>query len=296
MAQEGKEKKKKWYSGMRNKYRLVFMNDETLEEAVRFRLTPMNLFVALGTIVIVLIFLTTILIAFTPLREYIPGYASVGLQKRLYELQIRTDSIERDLQKKDQYIQNIKNVINGADLPGEKAVPVDTSSKKYNAIHLKKSPEDSLLRIEVENQEKYSLRHKEGKQGSITGRSSLGNVLLFCPLKGVVTNGYNPAIQHYGVDIVAARNEAIKAILDGTVILSTYSVETGYTIVIQHSENILSVYKHNSALLKKAGDIVRAGEAIAIIGQTGELTTGSHLHLEIWYNGSPVDPKNYISF
>jgi murein DD-endopeptidase MepM/ murein hydrolase activator NlpD len=296
MTQDKKDKKKKSFlNKLRNKYRLVIMNDETLEERLTFRLSRLNVFVVLGTLTIILIILTTILIAFTSLREYIPGYTNVGLQKKLYELQIKTDSIEKGLEKKDLFIQNMKDVMNGKDLSVDIPLTKD-SLHKYNNIKLKKSPEDSLLRAEVENQGKYNLYRFENTENVRQKNQSIGKVLFFIPLKGVITNGFNTKQDHYGIDIVAKQNEAIKCVLDGTVIFSNWTLETGYTIVIQHQENIISVYKHNSALLKKEGDFVKAGDPIAIIGQTGELATGPHLHFELWSDGNPVDPKDYINF
>jgi murein DD-endopeptidase MepM/ murein hydrolase activator NlpD len=296
MAQDKKDKKKKsWMNRLRNKYRLVIMNDETLEEQVTFRLSRLNVFVVLGTLTIILIILTSILIAFTPLREYIPGYTNVGLQKKLYELQIKTDSIENGLEKRNRFIQNMKDVMNGKDLSTDVPLSKDTLHK-YNNIKLKKSPEDSLLRAEVENQGKYNLYRFGNSENVRQKNESIGKVLFFVPLKGVITNEFNPSQNHYGVDIVSKQNEAIKCVLDGTVILSNWTLETGYTIAIQHQQNIVSVYKHNSALLKKEGEFVKAGDPIAIIGQTGELTTGPHLHFELWSDGNPVNPKDYINF
>jgi murein DD-endopeptidase MepM/ murein hydrolase activator NlpD len=271
------------------------MNEETLEERFTFRLSRMNVFVALGTLTIILIFLTTILIAFTSLKEYIPGYTNVGLQKRLYELQIKTDSIEKSLQRRDKFIENLRNIISGKDLSTDVPLPKDTANK-YSNIRIRKSSEDSLMRVEIENQGKYNLYKIENSEAAFSRNSPIGSVLFFSPLKGVITSGFNPAIQHYGVDVVSKQNEAIKSVLDGTVIFSSWTLETGYVIAIQHQQNIISVYKHNSALLKKEGEFVRAGDPIAIIGQSGELTTGPHLHFELWNDGYPVDPKVYITF
>lgn len=271
------------------------MTDDTLEERFTFRLSRLNVFVALGTLAIVLIFLTSILIAFTPLREYIPGYTNVGLTKKLYRLQMRTDSIERDLEMKDRFIQNLKDIVEGKDLPGE-IRPTKDTMKRYGDIKIKRSEEDSLLRLEVDNQGKYALYNMEKLETAGQKKSSLGSVLFFSPLKGVITNGFNLVQKHYGVDIVAKQDETIKAVLDGTVIFSTWTLETGYVIAIQHGQNIISLYKHNAALLKKTGDFVKAGEPIAIVGQTGELITGPHLHFELWSDGNPVDPKEYIIF
>jgi len=295
MEQKQPGQKGKWYRKLKNKYRLVFMNDETLEERLTFRLSRLNVFVALGTLTIILIFLTTILIAFTPLREYIPGYSSVRLQRGLYELQMKTDSIEKELQRKDKYLENIKNVINGTNLTSQVPGSKDTM-RHYGDVQLTHSVEDSLLRVEVENQAKYSLYRMESPGSSTRAKSSLGNVLLFVPIKGTITDQFNPVRQHFGVDVVAKENEAIKAILDGTVIFTGWTVETGYVIAIQHVQNVISIYKHNSALLKREGERVKAGEPIAIIGQTGELTTGPHLHFELWYDGTPINPVDYISF
>ncbi len=271
------------------------MTDDTLEERFTFRLSRLNVFIALGTLTIVLIFLTSILIAFTPLREYIPGYTNVGLTKNLYTLRLKTDSIERDLARKERYLQNIRDIINGKDLTTDKPILKD-SARNYSAIRIKRSVEDSLLRLEVENQNKFSLYKIESADKAESRKSSIGGLLFFAPLKGIVTNEFDPARRHYGIDIVAAQNEAVKAVLDGTVIFSAWTLETGYVVAIQHHQNIISFYKHNSAILKKNGDIVRSGDPIAIIGETGELVTGPHLHFELWNEGNPVNPKDFISF
>ena len=294
MAKEKLSGRKYWIWKLRNKYRLVFMNDETLEERFTFRLSRLNVFIALGTMTIILIFLTSILIAFTPLREYIPGYTNVGIRKRLYALQFKTDSIEKDLQKKDLFIKNLKDIINGKDLPAEPETTPRTK-QSYNNIKNKKSVEDSLLRMEIEAQNRYNISRMVSS-GSPANSRFIGNILFFTPLKGIITNEFHPAEKHFGVDVVAKNDEAIKAVLDGTVIMSDWTLETGYVIVLQHRQNLVSVYKHNSALLKKCGEFVKAGDPIAIIGETGEFATGPHLHFELWNDGNPVDPKQYISF
>ena len=272
------------------------MTDDTLEERFTFRLSRMNVFIALGTLAIVLIFLTTILIAFTPLREYIPGYTSVGLTKRMYRLQMKTDSIERELVAKEDYLTNIRDIINGKNLPEEDRSVTGDSVKRYGNVKIKRSAEDSLLRLEVENQSKYDLYKIESRENSTQKKSTLGGALFFTPLKGIITNPFDPVQKHYGVDIVAKQNEAVKVVLDGTVLFSNWTLETGYVIIVQHPGNIISMYKHNSANLKRPGDYVRAGDPIAIVGETGELSTGPHLHFELWSDGAPVDPKEYIKF
>jgi len=289
------KKRIKWYNKLKWKYRLVIMHDETMEERLTFRLTRLNVFIALGTLAIVLIFLTSMLIALTPLREYIPGYTDVGLKKDLYELNLKTDSIEKALISKDLYIRNMKMVISGEGFPEETAEPGD-SDIQYDDIRLIRSEADSLLRIEVENQSKYSLYQTDIKGQKSQRDLLLGNVVFFSPIKGMITNDFDPDRQHFGVDIVSKKNDAIKSVLDGTVIFSNWTVETGYVIGIQHPHSLISIYKHNSALMKRVGDIVKAGEVIAIIGESGEFSTGPHLHFELWNQGTPVNPVDYISF
>lgn len=294
MAGEKERKKNRWGYKLRNKYRLVFMNDETLEERLTFRLSRLNVYIALGTLTIILILLTSFLIAYTPLREYIPGYTNIGLTKKLYALQIRADSIEKEVKKKDIFIQNIRDVINGKDLTTDVPLSKDTLHK-YSNIRIKRSAEDSLLRSEIENQGKYDLyKIESGDAGS--KKFSLGGVLFFVPLKGIITHNFDPMEKHFGIDIVSKKEATIKCVLDGVVIFSGWTLETGYVMTIQHQQNIISVYKHNSANLKQEGDIVKAGDPIAIIGETGELTTGPHLHFELWNEGNPVNPIDYITF
>jgi murein DD-endopeptidase MepM/ murein hydrolase activator NlpD len=280
---------------LRDKYRLVILNEETFEEKLSFKLTRLNVFVVLGLLSILLVFITSYIIAFTPLREYIPGYTDVAMQRRIYELQMRSDSIERALHSNELYLQNIRLVL-GADSMAiiRKASPDTTTKKSYTDIFDKRSPEDSLLRLDYENQSKYNLFYSDSP--SEKSAPAARSYTFFCPVKGTVTSKFNPLMKHFGIDIVANSNEPIKAVQDGTVVFSGWTVETGNVIAISHPGNIVSVYKHNSVLLKKEGSIVRAGETIAIIGESGELSTGPHLHLELWINGNPVNPADYIVF
>ena len=290
---ETEKKKKKLVSRLRSKYRLVFMNDETFEEKASLRLSPINVFVFIGTIALTLITLVIYLIAFTPLREYIPGYADLNMQRSIYRLTYLADSLEQEMAYKDQYINNLNRVVNGTvgddDSVGARPPAQPQELAKPNT----RSPEDSMLRVMIESADRYELTAPQERSGRSTDISSF---FFFTPVKGTVTNTFKNIDKHYGIDVVAAQNEAIKATLDGTVILSTWTNETGYVMAIQHSNNLISLYKHNSVLLKKAGTYVKAGEAIAIIGNSGEYSSGPHLHFELWYNGSPVNPKDYISF
>ncbi|MBI9038483.1 MAG: M23 family metallopeptidase [Bacteroidales bacterium] len=289
-----KEKKKIWKKKLRNKYNLIIRNDETFEEKISIRLTKLNVFIIVSSLIIILVVLVIYLVAFTSLREYIPGYTDVSLRKKLYELQSRADSLEADFKRKDLFIHNIKKIIEGEEIVDE--LPKGNESNvDYDTIKLYKSTEDSILRAEFENRDVYNLRFDDNGE-LYRNASSIRGFNFFAPIKGIITNKFNLAEKHYGIDIVAKKNEAIKATLDGTVIFSDWTPETGYVIGIQHKRNIISVYKHNSALLKEEGSFVKAGETVAIIGESGELTTGPHLHFELWYNGTPVNPEDYISF
>ncbi len=297
MAKKKKEKGK-WFDRLRNKYRLVIMNDSTFEEKLSFRLSRLNVFVVLGTLSIVLVFLTTYIIAFTPLREYIPGYARVDLQKQFYDLQLKTDSMQQVFKSNDLYLKNISTIINGG-------TPVDYSStdlkdanaekKDFKNLSLDKSESESKLRKEVENMSKEYLAVMK-TDNSHPSNNTLKNFFFFTPVKGVLTNLFNINEKHFGVDIAGAKDEPIKSVLDGTVVFAQWTLDNGWVIAVQHAQNVLSVYKHNSTLLKKEGSMVKSGEPIAIIGNSGENTSGMHLHFELWFNGVPVNPKEYISF
>jgi murein DD-endopeptidase MepM/ murein hydrolase activator NlpD len=287
-----KKRRQELLSKLKAKYRLVIMNDQTFEEKVSLKLSPLNVFVVAGSLIIFLITGTIYTIAFTPLREYIPGYADVTLRRKLVTLLSKTDSLETKVHVRDEYIEKIKNVISGNITADRSANPKDTTNK-YHDVGNTRSKEDSLFRAEVEGQEKsYSLAVNE----SATNKNDISSFFFFSPLSGVVTSSYNANEGHLGVDVAAAKNEAIKAALDGTVIQSAWSLEYGYTLEIQHNNNLISIYKHNSAILKKSGERVSAGDVIAIIGNTGEITTGPHLHFELWYNGTPINPQDYINF
>jgi murein DD-endopeptidase MepM/ murein hydrolase activator NlpD len=293
MAQEIK-KRRKLIHKLRNKYKLVILNDETYEEKISLRLSRMNVFVVTGVITILLIVLTTMLIAFTPLREYIPGYTDVSLYERLYRLQNLTDSLEIVVDQRGRYMDNIRNILLGGDTVTEYPEYSNDSVKDYESIIIKHSPEDSMLREEIESQGKYKLLF--GGVETPVGSKALSSYAFFMPLRGIITNKFNPVNRHYGIDIVAVEQEAIKSTLDGVVIFTGWTLETGYTLIIQHHHDLVSVYQHNSVLLKEKGTFVKAGDPIAIVGSSGKLSTGPHLHFEIWYDGVPVNPADFIAF
>ncbi len=287
------KKENSFFRKMFNKYRLVILNDDTFEEKLSVSLTRFNVFLVAGTISLLLIIGTIYLIAFTPLREYIPGYADFNTRRVLRELSLRADSLERDLRQKDLFIMNIRNIVEGKDLLEE--IPDTVSDPQAFFIEeLPRSREDSLLRAEMELATQFENNYW-GFNGMPLARQP-ESFSFFPPLSGMISSHFNPRKGHFGVDVVADHDAVIKATMEGTVIISTWSVETGYTIGLQHQHNIISIYKHNSRLLKEQGDQVAAGEAIAIIGDTGMYSTGTHLHFELWFNGSPVNPTEFIAF
>lgn len=289
-----KKSRRKWYSKMRDKYRLVIMNNETFEERLSFRLSRLNVFLLTVSIGIILITLTIFIIAFTPIREYIPGYMDVSIPGKIYKLERRADSLEIALRTKEIYLENIRNIIEGKPI-------VDTVLREkdpginYDSITIESSPEDSILRSEYEASTQYNLFFYE-TEDLFEGELTVSDIVFFKPVDGIIINGFNLAEKHFGVDIAASNEAMIMAALDGTVIFSDWTAETGHTIAIQHKANFISIYKHNSQLLKSLGSFVKAGEPIAVSGGTGELSSGPHLHFELWHKGTPVDPEEYMSF
>ena len=293
----GNEANIRWYHKLRAKYRLIILNEDSFEEKVSFRMSRLNVFVVTGALSIILIFLTIYLIAFTPLREYIPGYSDTGLQRDLYELQLRADSIETALMQKDLFIVNMRKLISGEALDTiYDPLPASDSATRanYARISLSKSKEDSILRAEYEKENLYNIRASDNSKDS--RKTSLSTISFFTPVKGVITSRFDASKNHYGIDIVSGQNEAVKAAFDGVVFFSEWTSETGNVIAVQHPGNIVTVYKHNAVLLRKQGAFVRAGESIAIVGDSGSLTTGPHLHFELWINSAPVDPELYMTF
>ncbi len=289
-----KNKQKKGFFGkLRNKYRLVIMNNETLEERLSIRLTRLNVFLIAGTVSILLVVGTTYLIAFTPLREYIPGYADFNTRQVLRELSLKADLLEREMRQKDLFIMNIRHIVEGRDLLEEIPDTV-TDPVAFDLQELPRSKEDSLLRAEIE---KTSLiENNFWYSDAPMPTRYVEHVSFFPPLTGMISSHYSPQNGHFGVDVVADHDAIIKAALEGVVFISAWTAETGYTIGIQHANNIITIYKHNSKLLKEQGSIVRAGEAIAVIGDTGKYSTGTHLHFELWLNRTPVNPVDFIAF
>ncbi|WP_299883645.1 M23 family metallopeptidase [uncultured Lacinutrix sp.] len=288
MAKKSKEKKK-ISTKLLHKYRLVILNEDTFEEKLAFKLTRLNVFVLLSLSTICLIALTTLLIAFTPIKEYIPGYSSTALKKQAVELNFKTDSLQQVIALNDQYYASIKKVLKGelATVEFNRDSILEAASIDPSEVDLSPTAADSILRAKVEKEDKYNL---------FETAKSKANFVLFPPANGEISEQYNVEEKHYAVDVVLAKDTPIKATADGTVIFAEWTAETGFVILIEHSYGLLSVYKHNASLTKTQGDLVKAGEVIATAGNTGELSTGPHLHFELWSDGYPVNPTNFIDF
>jgi murein DD-endopeptidase MepM/ murein hydrolase activator NlpD len=264
----------------------------TFEEVWHVRMTRYNGFILFSFILLMIIGITASVISLTNLREFIPGYPDSNTIRNIRMNVTKLDSLERELELRDQYFRNINAIVSGRE-PLDRVAGQDTSSR-YDNITFSRSQEDSLLRLQVEQEEQYNLTLSVGYRED---NLSLSNVHFYPPVKGIVSGSYDPRTKHFGTDIVTTPKSVVSATLEGIVILAAWTMETGYVIQIQHSNNLISVYKHNATLLKEPGDRVVAGESISVVGNSGELyTSGPHLHFEIWYKGEPLNPQNYILF
>lgn len=278
-----------FFENFRHKYRLAIFRDETYEEVLNIKLSKFNVLSIVGGLTFIFLIIVISLIAYTPVREFIPGYPSANTVENIYRNEVRLDSLEQELEKRDKFFENMKVIISGG-------VPENLSKNKdslqsYKNISFSRSYDDSLLREMIE-QEGYNLSLRNNRRFS----GSISVTHFFPPVRGMITNSFNASASHYGVDIAASTEEVVKAVLDGTVLISSWTLETGWVIQIQHENNLISIYKHNAELWKKQGDVVKAGDPIAIVGNSGELSTGPHLHFELWHNMTPLNPLDYIVF
>ena len=282
-------KKRTFVDKLVSKYRLVILNENTFEEQVSFKLTRLNVFVLFSICSLLLIIATIFLIAFTPLREYIPGYSSTKLTSDANELVYTTDSLFVEVIKKERFYESIKQVLNG-EIKAEKfdidsvksSIATDLKNAKLNP-----SNKELELRKEVNKIEKYSIQNATDFKS---------DYLFFPPVKGSVTSTFNFKQKHFAIDVSVAKNTPVKAVSPGIVIYSEWAPDTGYVIILKHKSGLTSVYKHNAKLTKYQGEYVTAGEVIAFAGSSGELSTGPHLHFELWDNGKALDPRKFIDF
>lgn len=292
-SQRRKARRKQLMRKLRNKYRAVLINESTYEERFSFRLSRMNVILLAIVLFIINALFVAAVIVYTPLKQYIPGYSNQQVKLNAYRATLTADSLEQAMAIRDAYISNLRKVLSG-DLPADSITLTVPTVKAPAAADLQPSKADSLMRVKIRSEEAYSV-HATGPPNTLD-HLGLSGLLFFPPLRGVVTSTFNASEGHYGIDIVTKADEAVKACLDGTVIMASWTSDAGYVIMVQHNLDLVSLYKHNAVLLKKTGDKVKAGEAIAIVGNSGELTTGPHLHFELWSGGKAVDPQTYIGF
>ena len=282
MANRSREKKSKTF-------RLTFIDDKTHQHLVTLRFTRTSFFITVVTVVVVLCAAIYSTIAFTPIRTFIPGYPDARSKRAAIQNAITIDSLENVIFRWELYSENLRRAVEGVE-PVKIDSLIKTQKSRATALDMETiARQDSLLREHVKEEEQFGISARGRRDLPIEG------LHFFAPLKGVVSQGYDAALHPY-IDIAAPEGSVVKATLDGTVIFAGWSDETGYTIQIQHDGDIVSIYKHNDKLLKKTGDKVTAGSPIALVGNTGELTTGDHLHFELWHKGKTVDPTLYIKF
>ncbi|MFZ1788523.1 MAG: M23 family metallopeptidase [Saprospiraceae bacterium] len=279
MSQADIDNKRSLFERLQDNYRLVVIDDDDLKEVNTFKFNLITLYILISTLLVITGAVAIALIFFTPIKRLIPGFEITNDNSQYVELRRKVDELEELLQAQDVYNNGLGNLLQGME-PGvapaasEEDTDEETSSNVKDAV----TPINNALAEEAS-------KTKE-----------LNQFVFASPLTGTMSAKFDPDIEHFGSDITAPKNTAIKSIMGGIVISADWNVDAGNTVIIQHPRNIVSVYKHNSALLVKTGDVVKSGQAVAIIGNTGKLTNGPHLHLELWYNGYPVNPENYISF
>lgn len=282
---------KKRVKKLRNRYRLIIFNDTTFAEKFSYRLSLLNVYSLISIFIFICLLLGFAITFFTPLKNFIPGYDQ-NIRQQIITNNIKLDSLEIESKKKDIFIKRLKEIISGDDIVEIKnTTDNQTNNAPTRNTSKSKSTEDSLLRNYVEQEEKFNLSYNTSQD-----KFDLTSLYLYPPTKGLVIGQMDLQQKHYGIDIATKKNAEVTAVLDGTVVFSEWTLETGFVIQIQHSNNLVSFYKHNAELLKKSGDEVNAGDVIAFIGNSGELSTGPHLHFELWYNGSPINPEDYIVF
>ena len=286
--------KKTFSNWLTNKYLLIIRNEENFAEKITFSFNYARVFLVLAGVGLLLLSLAIYLVTVGLEKWLDPRHAQMVANRQVVQLSMKLDSLEREVANKDVYIENVRRIIAGEEI--EQVAEGNVESELQPAdLSETLQPVDSQFRASFEGSELAEITALP-----ITVSSSvyeLRELYLFKPIEGVgfVSDGFNPQKDHYGIDIVAKENEPVRSVADGVVIMSSWTLDGGYIIAVQHSGNLISVYKHNSELFKNVGNFVASGEVIATIGNTGELTSGPHLHLELWHNGNPVNPQEYIA-
>ena len=294
-ANKKKKRRKAFWSNIKFKYRLTITNENTLEDIVTLRVSKLNGISVLLSVLTVLFLIASLIVAFTPLRNYLPGYMNSEIRAQVVENALRVDSLQQLVDRQNLYIMNIQDIFQGR-IKADTVHSIDSLTTVREDSLMERTQREAEFRKQYEETEKYNLT-------SITSRPEVDGLIFYRPTRGMISSPFNAEKKHPArleqrgeTDIAANPGESVLATLDGTVILSTYTAETGYLIEVQHNQDFVSVYKHCGSLLKREGDTVKGGEAIALVGNTGQLTTGPHLHFELWHKGRAVNPELYIVF
>ena len=286
---KNKKENKGFFKSLFNYYNVVVSSEDTFEERLAFKASKINVFVLMLVYSVILISFTISIVFFTQLRELVPGYSSSDLLSRAIYLTQKTDSLERQIELNNKFYKSIEDVLSGKtdEFIERDNIPIDSSLNDKNLFSISPNSEDSILRNYVDSQDKFNLTKNE---------LVIENKMFFSPIKGDITQTFNFEENHFAIDIAADIGTPVKSILDGKILFSEWSVDTGHVIIVDHGDNIVSVYKHNSKSLKEQNDFVQAGEVIAYSGNQGSLSSGPHLHFELWKNGTPIDPEPLLNF
>lgn len=286
---KNKKENKGFFKKLFNDYKVVVSSEDTFEEKFAFKASKINVFVLMLVYSVILISFTISIVFFTQLRELVPGYSSSDLLNRAIYLTQKTDSLERQIELNNKFYKSIEDVLSGKtdEFIERDNIPIDSSLNEKNVFSISPNSEDSILRNYVDSQDKFNLTKNE---------LVIENKMFFSPIKGDITQAFNFEENHFAIDIAADIGTPVKSILDGKILFSEWSVDTGHVIIVDHGDNIVSVYKHNSKSLKEQNDFVQAGEVIAYSGNQGSLSSGPHLHFELWKNGTPIDPEPLLNF
>lgn len=284
--------RKTFSNWLTNKYLLIIRNEENFAEKTTFSFNYARLFLILAAIGLLLLSLAVYLVTVALEQWLDPRHAQMEANRQVLELSMTIDSLELEVKNKDVYIENIRRIIAGEEIDQSLETSPESSLQPAE-LNERILPVDSQFRADFEGSELADITALPIAVSSNV--YELRDIYLISPLDGIITDGFNPKSDHYGIDMVAQENEPVRSVADGVVIMSSWTLDGGYILAIQHSGNLISVYKHNSELFKNVGNFVAAGEVVATIGNTGELTSGPHLHLELWHNGNPVNPEEYIA-
>ena len=283
-----KKGRKAFWHNIKFKYKLTIINENTLEEVVGIHVSKLNGLSVLIFACTVIFIIAALIIAFTPLRNYLPGYMNSEVREMVVANALRADSLRRALEKQNMYIMNIQDIFSGK-IKTDTVQSIDSPTNLRAEQLMERTKEEEEFRQQYEQKERYNLR-------AIDTGNAVAGLVFFKPVNGVMDMNFDPEKKHYGIDVITGPNANVLAVLDGTVIMAAYTIDDGYVIQIQHSQNFISIYKHCGSLMKQPGDKVKGGDVIALVGKSKEKPSGHYLHFELWHRGTPINPEKYVVF